>query len=44
MIKWPSNVPRKVVDVFAYRKEAKVVILMVPAPPPEALGETTNAI
>lgn len=44
MIKWASNVPRKIVDVFAYKKEAKIVILMVPAPPPEALRESTNAI
>ena len=35
---------KEIVDVFAYRKEAKVVILMVPAPPPEALRESTNAI
>jgi hypothetical protein len=35
---------KEIVDVFAWEKEAKMVILMVPAPPPEALSETTNAI
>jgi hypothetical protein len=35
---------KEIVDLFACKKEAKMVVLMVPAPPPEALGETTNAI
>ena len=35
---------KEIADVFACKKEAKMVILMVPAPPPEALRETPNAI
>jgi hypothetical protein len=35
---------KEIADVFAFEKEAKMVILMVPAPPPEALRETPNAI